>query len=381
MIFQNSNPPNADSLEVSLFGFGVGEGLAIHVGGGDWVLVDSCRSTRTDIPIHLAYLDALGVDAKTAVKLIVATHWHDDHVSGLSHLVERCVGAKLAFSQALTQSEFRSMMSLYSRPDDFVLGAESSGVQEMSKSLEILLRRKIAASNYAAPISAQADQLLFKNGFCEVWAISPSPESINEATQDMAKLWTSIKNQAAGAMKPRPARSNVVRPRQNHNAVVLWIKWGNERVLLGADIEEHGNSLTGWQGVLACQIFPDMPARIYKVAHHGSPNGDYAGKWDKLVSSPDPIAMLTSYTSCVTPRPDASDIARLLQRTNELYATSLPNRTLKKYPSAVERTMSSVVKRRTSRGRDAGHIQVRLDVSGSPNVVMSGKAAKVKAAS
>ena len=54
MIFaKNTVAPGIDTLEVSLFGYGVGESLAIHVGNGDWILVD-----LVDVVVHVMKPDA-----------------------------------------------------------------------------------------------------------------------------------------------------------------------------------------------------------------------------------------------------------------------------------------------------------------------------------
>src|SRR5947209_2078343 len=34
--------PGADELELTVFGGGFGESICVHVGGGSWVIVDSC---------------------------------------------------------------------------------------------------------------------------------------------------------------------------------------------------------------------------------------------------------------------------------------------------------------------------------------------------
>jgi len=36
-----------DELEVSVFGPGYGESLAIHLGLGSWIIIDSCRHNQT----------------------------------------------------------------------------------------------------------------------------------------------------------------------------------------------------------------------------------------------------------------------------------------------------------------------------------------------
>src|SRR5271165_3173970 len=74
-------PPANDELELAVFGPGTGESILVHLGAGEWLCVDCARFRGRVWP--LVYLEALGVPA-TAIKLIIASHWHTDHVDGLS---------------------------------------------------------------------------------------------------------------------------------------------------------------------------------------------------------------------------------------------------------------------------------------------------------
>lgn len=87
-----STPPGEREIEVSVFGPGFGECLVIHAGHGDWIVVDSCLDVATREPAALTYLKALQVDP-SAVRRIIATHWHDDHVRGLGKLLRACANA------------------------------------------------------------------------------------------------------------------------------------------------------------------------------------------------------------------------------------------------------------------------------------------------
>src|SRR5512142_2478566 len=88
--------PQDDEIEVSLLGPGYGESVVIHLGGQQWMIVDSCVDSD-DLPAPLAYLHRLGVPL-TSVVLLVATHWHDDHVKGFSECVRQCVNARIFMS-------------------------------------------------------------------------------------------------------------------------------------------------------------------------------------------------------------------------------------------------------------------------------------------
>lgn len=233
-MFVASSQPAKDTLEVSLFGTGVGEAIAVHVGDGEWILVDSCKSKGCSEPLSLAYLKSIGVDPSTQVKRIVATHWHDDHVKGLAELVEKCQSASLVFSQALESDEFLKMVGSFKNASPG-FDKEKSGVVEMGNCLQVLLkRRKESAETYQPPVRTQADHRIFRRDDCEIVSLSPSPEAVQEATQEIANLWRSLEEEASGAISPRPTRSAIPSPKRNINAVVLWVKWGDRKILLGS---------------------------------------------------------------------------------------------------------------------------------------------------
>jgi len=89
--------PAADEVEVTLFGPGYGEAIAVHLGEGIWLLVDSCINPDTKQPASLEYLEHLNI-SPDAVCSIIASHWHDDHVKGMTKLVEKFTQAEFVIS-------------------------------------------------------------------------------------------------------------------------------------------------------------------------------------------------------------------------------------------------------------------------------------------
>lgn len=91
-----ASAPSSDEIEVSLLGPGFGEAVVAHLGLGNWALIDSCLTPEGE-PAGLEYLEILGVDPADVV-LIVASHWHDDHIGGMAKLVQACSNARFAYS-------------------------------------------------------------------------------------------------------------------------------------------------------------------------------------------------------------------------------------------------------------------------------------------
>ena len=98
--------PRRDQIEVSVFGPGFGECVVIHLGDGNWAVVDFCVQGAAKEPAALLYLRALGLDPSRSIKLILATHWHDDHCRGISKVVQAAPNAPIWVSQSLTTREF-----------------------------------------------------------------------------------------------------------------------------------------------------------------------------------------------------------------------------------------------------------------------------------
>src|SRR4051812_39012644 len=102
-------PPTANEFEISLFGPGKGESVVLHLGAGVWAIVDSCRNFETGDASALDYLKTIGVSPE-AVTLVLATHWHDDHIRGLSDVLRACINAQFVFSEMLKQDQFQELV-------------------------------------------------------------------------------------------------------------------------------------------------------------------------------------------------------------------------------------------------------------------------------
>ena len=119
--------PDRDELEVTLLGPGYGESVVLHIGDGNWIIVDSCIDGNGD-PRPLQYVESLGVDPSRAVGLIVATHWHDDHIRGMARLVELCPAAQFCCASALCREEF---LTLVGALEGRHFSASGSGLREL----------------------------------------------------------------------------------------------------------------------------------------------------------------------------------------------------------------------------------------------------------
>ena len=343
--------PTVDELEISLFGPGYGESVLIHVGEGNWIIVDSCVDNQTNQPAALHYLKNIGVDPSESVKLIIATHWHDDHVRGLGKTFEECIKAAFVCTTAIQTREFAKLIERNKIRNN--LSDMDSGVDEFTSILKILRSRN------KHPKYALADRKIWHfepedSSFlseCKVYSLSPSDVEVDKTLNDISKIIPDI-GMSLGRM---PA------PSQNDSAVVLWVDMGHENiVLLGSDLEENSNDQTGWSAIIKSYSAKSGKASIFKVAHHGSNNGFHQPVWDEMLY-PKSSALLTPFTRGKVSLPSERDTKRILSKTDNAYITSRQNSS-KKVKSR-ERFVTKIIDQYTLSIRtiepSCGHIKMR----------------------
>lgn len=349
-------PPEPNEFEVSLFGPGVGECVVVHLGQGDWMVVDSClsgklaRSTERRKPVALEYLYELGVDVGSQVKLILVTHWHDDHIRGIGHLLSEASSAKFACSMALRSDEFFRLVASKAHIKHV---HHTSGVDEFDEVLDVLNRRS-SSNNDVGPDHFVTDgKVLYTSvdeGFCvQVSALSPSAQTIHDAMRNIGKLIP----QNGEIIRSIP----VVAP--NDSSIVLHLEFGRTSILLGGDLEIGRDDRRGWRAIL-CSDNHISPSEAFKISHHGSENAHLENAWDQLLKE-NPLCLLTPYNRGKKPLPSEKDLKRIKMQTNRLYATVWPPHVSpKRRDKAVERTLKGFVKTRRAAHKDPGQIRIRV---------------------
>ena len=295
--------PRPDEVEVTLLGPGYGESVVVHIGQGRWVIVDSCINDARE-PQALDYLLSIGVDPPAAVNLIVATHWHDDHIRGMAKLVDACPDAAFSCAAALRRDEFLSAVHALNRRGAF---AGTSGVREMHTVFGSLAERG------RAPLFAFADRRFFAAGPCEIWSLSPHDD-------EFVRFLHSV-----GTLFPREGQTNTRVPdvSPNHLAVVLWVQVHDVAVLLGADLES-----AGWVKILDSPARTQTGATAFKVPHHGAASAYEPRVWRELLDR-DPVAVLTPWRRGGHALPSPEDVRCLLGETDHAFVTSRVGRTVR----------------------------------------------------
>ena len=293
-------PPAADEIEVTLFGPGFGEAIAVHLGDGIWLLVDSCIDPDAKASASGVYLDKINV-GPDQVHTIVASHWHDDHVRGISQLATKYLSASFILSAVFNDKEAMAFLSAYS-------GGSSSGLARGAKELFSVVEGRdnvFPAFHKSLVIDETLDQRPIK-----VTALSPLSAAF---CQNIAHLAQYLPKKG-GAINHAPELD------ENLEAVVLHIDLGNDAILLGSDLMNHAKF--GWTAVVADKWSGSRrPATAYKVAHHGSKSGDCPQIWTTLLQ-PDPIACLTPWTLFGRRLPTNGDKQRVKKNASSAYIVS-----------------------------------------------------------
>ena len=283
-------------MEVSLLGPGYGESVLVHAGHGEWLVVDSFLGADHE-PAALTYLQGMDVDPSTAVKTIVATHWHDDHVRGMAKLVAACGSARFCCATALGADEFLEVVGGLA---SWHQGGPMLGLREIRSVFSALRRMR------RQPVWATANRRLIGDNQCEVSSLSPDDAAFDAFLRSVGSL-------VAHAGDEIGRLRGVSR---NQLSVALWVRCGDAICLLGSDVEKRA-----WKTILDSRERPGQRASVFKVPHHGSRNADVPDVWDGLLA-PERFAILAPWRRGARTLPGRNDVERMLSRTSHAYAST-----------------------------------------------------------
>lgn len=297
-----------------MFGPGYGESIVVHIGEGTWIVIDSCVDANKQAHA-ITYLRGVNADLANDVALIVATHWHDDHIRGISQLVESCPNAAFSCAAVLCGREFFEMTDAMEDRNRFSSGA---GTREVYRTFEILGKSSRRLTR------AISGRLILDHDNCRVWALSPFD-------QDFTRFLLELRAMVPGNRQPKK-RSRALSP--NDIAVVLRIEVDDIVVLLGADLERRG-----WRAVLGTDAPAIRRASAFKIPHHGSESANDPDIWSDLLIQ-NPFAVVSPWRRGKGSLPTQDDVNRILASTPNAYVTSRSaTGTVPGRDRAVERTI------------------------------------------
>ncbi|WP_404359893.1 MBL fold metallo-hydrolase [Methylotuvimicrobium sp. KM1] len=341
----HSLAPAKNEIEVTLLGPGYGESVVIHIGGNKWVIIDSCIDIDSKKCSPLEYLKSINVDPNNIV-LIIASHWHDDHVKGLSELVKVSKNAKFCCSTALTSDEFIANVTRFEENNPYVF---SSGVEEYKKILTEL------ATKEANPIRAITNRRIYQSKpedahNCEIWSLSPSDKEIDLFLQEIKNI-IPIEHEYSRRMSV--TRNNV--------SVVVHIKIEDHIFLLGSDLEETKDQQTGWSVIVESNEKPLAKANVFKIPHHGSITGHSDAVWNEMIEK-NAYSILTPYNKG-RKLPSQLDVNRIVSFCENAYSTvkNLSVKRKKRTPTVEKMIKKNIMDLRSIRC-STGRIRIRRTI-------------------
>lgn len=350
--------PDSRDLEVSVFGPGFGESIVLHLGDGNWAVIDSCLDAASKQPAAIHYLSCIGADATKSVQLVVATHWHDDHMQGISKVFQTAVGAVFACTSAVQQPDFNEVLASWTGTK-FLPGG--SGIDEL-RSIMVELKRRSTHSRCVAPKLAGVGRTL--------WPILNKPNPLAMSIKclspsDAAVLATisRLNGVAPASTKIRRRLPNLL---ENDTSVVLSVEAAGHRVLLGGDLHVKVDRSFGWLAIVDDHAGVDARHDAFKVPHHGSPTGDHDEVWSKMAVE-QACAVTTPFVGGRVRLPSVEDCQRILSKTQSAYLSAPPLPT--KFRDAnrtVEKTVSEATNSVQFVPGKYGHVRLRKRLDDTP---------------
>lgn len=318
-------------FRVSLIGTGgYGESVVVQMGNHKWMVVDSCLDPVSKESLPLQYLKSQGVDIASDVKLVVCSHWHNDHILGMDLLLKECKSASLVLAITSDRKKFLEFIGLDSRTDKVLAGTSSTNI--MSNCLKIANEHKIPVK-----IAVQ-DRLLLgmkdADNDVKVYALSPSDAMIADFGTELSTLikdYTSKSNQRIIVRSP------------NEKCIVLQVCVNEHTVILGGDLEKSDADNRGWLCILNhCDCVKNAKASLFKIPHHGSENAYEDEVWEKLFNHKVLVGQLSPFFHGRSSLPSKEMLIKFLEMVQHLYITSY-NKPTK--PKKREKSMEKMIQK------------------------------------
>ena len=286
----------------------------------------------------------LGVEISKGLRLILATHWHDDHIGGISAAYREAPNTVLAMPQAMSTQEVHAFIRDAARG-----GSEriSSGVSELQAIATIRHDKGDDRSD-----SAKANNVLLRENALS-HGHSVAVEAISPHDADVQAFLTTL-----ASFSPVGPGQRVMPFEQNDVSVAVWISVGPHRLLLGADLENSASVYRGWQAVLNSPAAVSGRASFIKIPHHGSANAHHQHIWDTLLED-QPLAGMITW-NWGRKLPTLADAKRILALTPRAFVTSSFDRRAPRRAGAVERTLGDAGITIRAKQAVAGQIRCRL---------------------
>ena len=303
-----------NELEVSVFGRGFGECIVVGWEGKDFIIIDSFLNPETNNPIALDYLESIGAPL-TAIKAVVLTHWHQDHISGISQILSSNNEIKLVLSPIFSETPFLLMLSKE-------VQKKRASTNEFVKIVEFIRTNKERVQYVTKDCC-----IYYKSKGLEIITLSPSYLEMVDYLEALMK---------SNNDKPKIAYDFV---EDNMLSIVLLIKQNKKSILLGSDLEVKASG-HGWECLVEKYTYKDIRPSLFKVPHHGSITGHYQLLWDEVLENK-PTAVLTVYNKGKG-LPQDEDIKRIMELSEKLFVVGARAKKDKEILMKIHKTMPDV---------------------------------------
>ena len=341
--------PSTKEIEVSVFGIGYGESIICHIGNDEWIIIDSCINPDTGKAIALDYFEQNSID-KGQIKHIIASHWHDDHIRGMSQIFQQCLNAKFHCSAALRTPEFLQIVTL----GKSINTQSPNGINELDKILSCIINR--TDPFLSKPDFEIENRVIYSNDLVDLIALSPSSTAITDAMADILSLLP-VENQTLTKIPNNNPNSTSV-------VVMIRIKQNNLCLLLGADLVNSTDTTKGWERICNIKPIPPYKVNVFKIPHHGSENSHNDRIWKEMMFG-DKNGIITKFRLGNVDLPSLNHLNYLSIHTQNLYLTHAPNqKSLKvKRNKTVEKVLRNSGKQLRRRDLGIGHIKVTYNIN------------------
>lgn len=345
-----SDQPKQGELEISVFGRGFGECIVIGCGNGDYAVIDSFQNAETKRPIALDYLEKIGVDPKTAIKEVIITHWHSDHIGMMSELIKTANNSQIIINPVFSNRTYQQYMSIATQE-------QQDSTSEYAKVLPLLQEKKSCIR------LAKSRNGIYENEKLQIIALSPQDGEIIEKYLPFLT----------------GSEDRIRREYQTDNllSIVLLVKpKKSDGVLLGSDMEVIDEEDAGWNGVVRNYNPFNGKASLFKVPHHGSATGHKQEVWTEMLTS-HPISFITTYNKGHK-LPKDDDILRVNSLSGETYLIGNKNKQDKQMEREVRKTCPGIEIEQISTAVGLVRYRKNMDiVSAQPVIECFGAARKV----
>jgi hypothetical protein len=297
-----------DLLYIFVAGPGQGEGIAVALPGGGWLLVDGCTTGiyGEGLPLQ-TIVTRWRRDAGEPVVAMVLTHPHQDHVGGFAELVNAFNPTSIALVGDATAG-----VDLLSHAWRALVGARATADKVRSGSVK-------AAMIAIARWSEEHPHKLVPLHQGMTLPVGPTPATIVARSPELTYL---------GQLLSAPDVEKKLRRAENHLSVVLEIEYGEARVVLSSDLPRYLTGTTtpirsGWDQVLSKR--PQLGSHAgLKIPHHGSAEATHPDLMSAS-SGAERAWIVTPYNSSKLPRvADLDGLPRLLEQQAPVLLTGVP---------------------------------------------------------